>query len=171
MARVSRSVSCFETAIAEDHRLSNCCDQPRQWELLGAQTIRKCITSSARPEENPATLNYNRQVCTATFAALTSQQIAVWICRCNQPQLLSPHRFFIVPGHAQYVIKKSPTSPVREDALIQRCTHSSLQELNRVCKDIPHHFATLSLHSMQTCCKRARRMLKDDKFEWTAFVP
>lgn len=171
-ARVSRTVSCFEAAIAKDRRLSNCCDHPRRWEHLGLRAMRECISSTARPGEKPTPVKYSRKECTAVFAGLFSEETAaVWLCLCSQPKLVSRLRFDIVPGRAQYTIKKSPTSPAGEVSFIQRCSRSSFQQLRRVCRETPGNFDTLSLQLMQTCCKRARTIFKDDKLECAAIIP
>lgn len=170
-SRVQRTRKCMEDAINHDEHLSNCCADPRGWEKLGSVKMRECIHQSARDGDLDERFQYDRGDCSAVFATLKAAKVAaVWVCFCDQPRAAGALAFEIVVGRAQFVVERSPTSPVGEVAFVKRCTRSAFPDIRRVCRETPGQFNRLSEHWMQTCCKRARRLFKDDKFECAAIV-
>lgn len=166
---LGRNNAFFRCTRHDNPRLNRIClHRPHRFQKVATRVMHHCTKTTLTPREmmQNGPFRFSTRRCEIIFiTSFVPQTAALSICKCE----IMPN-VNVVVGRGIAFTARAPIDPVVESKIIKRCIASTRAQLTDVCLNVPGDFEILSLHILQTCCKRARR-LSNSKLDCAAIVP
>ena len=145
-----------------------CFDETPSFPEAAERVLKRCINEPMTEKEMLQTrrFKFSTDKCEAGVIVFPPGPATVTFCACKIAK-----RTFVVPGRGAALIVSSPFKRTKELQLIRGCIRTKTKQLQKVCNNSPEDFEVLSLHLLEACCKRIRKMFDIAKLECKAIVP
>lgn len=167
-AQEKLTVHCIEERKA--HMARVCAKNAREYEKLAAHVLKRCMALRPKPSAKGFNkkFSFKRNECLAEFRQLErpGEEEALLVCGCTQ----SPG-YIVHPGVTIFRVQDSALGAQAEQDLIKACVEDAIPQFTETCGSLPERFDLRSAQMLNTCCKRARKLLDTEKLKCQAIVP